>query len=231
MLCVRSFKFLVLFILNYPVVTKGSAIVPPAKSVYDVVIMEGAANDQENPVNTDIVRIEDEVPATIADKPNGTGKKRKSASGSSGSVLPPKRLREYHDTSGDAGASTARKYLAVLQDLLESSTLATEVGVTTAITVPFVTSSMTPTPERESGGRTDFISEPNLRTQHPAERFVISLDFSHHSSTNATDDEVTSIVRSSVPPPPVMTAVVATTAIAGATSAQVHASGVSLIFI
>ncbi|GJS67715.1 hypothetical protein Tco_0682280 [Tanacetum coccineum] len=60
---------------------------------------------------------------------------------------------------------------------------------------------------------TDSISGPNLGTRHPAERFVISLNSSHHSSTNAEDAEVTSIVRSSVPPPPVLTAAVATTAI------------------
>ncbi|GKB26158.1 hypothetical protein Tco_0865559 [Tanacetum coccineum] len=100
-----------------------------------------------------------------------------------------------------------------------------EVGATAAVTIPFVTSSVTPTPERKSGGRTDSITGPNLRTQHPAERFVISSDSSHHSSANVADDEVTFIVRSSVPPPPVLTAAVATTAIAGATSAPVHESG------
>ncbi|GJV55505.1 hypothetical protein Tco_1456510 [Tanacetum coccineum] len=167
---------------------------------------EGATDGQENPVEAGIVRIEDEVPATVADKP---------------------KLREDHDTFGDAGANTARKYLAVLQDLLESSTLTAEVGVTVAITIPFVTSFVTPTPESECGSRTDSISRPNLRTQRPAKRFVISLDSPHYSSANAADDEVTSIVRSSVPPPPVLTATVAATAIIGATSALAHASDVA----
>ncbi|GKC60206.1 hypothetical protein Tco_1087804 [Tanacetum coccineum] len=191
---------------------------------HDVVVEEGAVDGQENPVNTDIVRIEDEVPAIVADKPKGTRKKMKTASGASGSVLPPKRLREDHGTSGDVGASTAEKSLVVLQDLLECSTLAFEVGVTATAIVPFITSSVTPTPEREIGGRTNSILGPNLRTQHPAERFVISSDPSHHSSANAADDEVTSFVRSFVPPPPVLTAVVATTAIVGATSTSVHES-------
>ncbi|GKD89159.1 hypothetical protein Tco_1364666, partial [Tanacetum coccineum] len=178
---------------------------------HDVVVEEGAVDGQENPVNTDIVRIEDEVPAIVADKPKGTRKKKKTSSGASGSVLPPKRLREDHGTSGDVGASTIEKSLVVLQDLLECSTLAFEVGVTATAIVPFITSSVTPTPEREIGGRTNSILGPNLRTQHPAERFVISSDPSHHSSANAADDEVTSFVRSFVPPPPVLTAVVATT--------------------
>ncbi|GKA38678.1 hypothetical protein Tco_0731229 [Tanacetum coccineum] len=106
--------------------------------------------------------VDEEVEATVANKPKGTRKKRKTASGASGSVLPPKRVGEDHDTSGDAGASTAGKSLVVLQDLLDSSTLAAEVGVTAAVTVPFVSSSMTPTPEHESSGRTDSISGPNL---------------------------------------------------------------------
>nr|GEX03893.1 hypothetical protein [Tanacetum cinerariifolium] len=117
--------------------------------------------------------------------PKGTRKKRKTTSGASGSTLPHKRLREDYGTSG---ASTVGKSLVVLQDLLESITLASDVDVTAAGTVPFVTSSVTPTPERESDDRTDSIIGPNLRTQHPAE-------------------------RSSVPPLPVLTTAVATTTI------------------
>ncbi|GKD93950.1 hypothetical protein Tco_1373787, partial [Tanacetum coccineum] len=100
-----------------------------------------------------------------------------------------------------------------------------QVGVTAAATMPFITSSVTLTLERESGGQTDSVSGPNLPTRRLAERFVISSDSSHHSSTNVVDVEVTSIVRSSVPPPPVLTAVVATTTIVGATSVLVHELG------
>ncbi|GJT50141.1 hypothetical protein Tco_0976298 [Tanacetum coccineum] len=107
--------------------------------------------------------------------------------------------------------------------LLEGSTLAMEVRVTAAATMPFVTSSVTPTPERE--GPANSISGTGLRTQHPAERFVISSDSPHDSNTNDADDEVTSIVRSSMPPPRVLTAAVATTIVAGATFAPVHESG------
>ncbi|GKG58241.1 hypothetical protein Tco_0592020, partial [Tanacetum coccineum] len=87
------------------------------------------------------------------------------ADGASGSGLSPKKLRGDHDTSGYVGASVARKSLAALQGLLDSSTLAAEVSVTAAATVPFVTSSMTPTPKREGGGYTNSITGPNLRTQ------------------------------------------------------------------
>ncbi|GJU25299.1 hypothetical protein Tco_1163920 [Tanacetum coccineum] len=170
-----------------------------------------------------VVAVADEV--TIADKPKGTRKKKKTASGASDSILSPRRQREDHGTSSDAGASIARKSLLVLQDLFDSSTLAAEVSVTDAVTIPFVTSFVTPTPEREISGRTDSISWPNLWTHHLAKRFLISSDSSHHSSAKAVDDEVTSIVRSSVPSPVVLIAAVATTVIVGATSALVHEPG------
>ncbi|GJT41688.1 hypothetical protein Tco_0941553 [Tanacetum coccineum] len=110
--------------------------------------------------------------------------------------------------------------------LLERSTLAMETGVIAVTTMPFLTSSVTLTPEREGGGHIDCVSGPNLRTWHLDERFVISSDSSHHSSRNAADVEVTSIVRSSIPPPLVMTAVVATTAVASTSSALILGAGV-----
>ncbi|GKG61392.1 hypothetical protein Tco_0619117, partial [Tanacetum coccineum] len=82
----------------------------------------------EIPVDAGIVRIKDEVSATIVNKPKGTRKKS--------SALPPKRLKEDYSTSGDAGARTAGKSLITLQDLLDSSTLAAKVGATAAVTVP-----------------------------------------------------------------------------------------------
>ncbi|GJX61417.1 hypothetical protein Tco_0294317 [Tanacetum coccineum] len=70
----------------------------------------------------------EEFQAAVADKPKGTRKKRKAAGGASGFNLPPKKLKEDHDTSGDASASTAGKSLVALQGLLECSTLAMEIG-------------------------------------------------------------------------------------------------------
>ncbi|GJX17002.1 hypothetical protein Tco_0217834 [Tanacetum coccineum] len=165
------------------------------------------------------------VQAAVADKPKKTRKKRKAASGASGSNLPPKKLKEDHDTSGDAGASTAGKSLATLQCLLEHSTLDVEIGATAAANVTFVTSSVTLIPEREGDGHTDSVFGLNLQTRHPAERFVIFSDFSHHSSTNAAGDEVTYIVRSSAPPPPVMTVVVAATVVVGTSFAPALGAG------
>ncbi|GJX71897.1 gypsy type transposase [Tanacetum coccineum] len=89
-----------------------------------------------------------EAQALVADKPKKF-RKRKTADGAGNSGHPPKRLREDHGTSGDAGASTGGKSLAALQDLLDKRTLSAEIGVTTAATVPFVTSYVTLTPEHE----------------------------------------------------------------------------------
>ncbi|GJS99377.1 hypothetical protein Tco_0820547 [Tanacetum coccineum] len=172
--------------------------------VHDV----GAHVVQDEGVN---IVADEEVEATIADKPKGSRKKRKAAGGASGSNLPPKKLREDHGTSG---VSTGGKFIAALKSLLERSTLVVKVGVTAVSTVSFVTSFVTLTPKREGGERIDSITGPNLRTQHPAERFVILSDSPCHSSSNATDAEVSSVVRSLVPDPPIMTTVVAITIVA-----------------
>ncbi|GKB25961.1 hypothetical protein Tco_0865362 [Tanacetum coccineum] len=135
---------------------------------------------------------DDEIQAIVADKPKGSMKKRKTAGGASGSNLPPKRLSEDHGAPS-ASASTGGKFVFVLQDLLDR--------------------------KREGGGPADSVYGPNLWTQNPIERFVISSDYSHYSSTNAVGAEVDSIVRSSAPPSNVMTTAVATTAVAGTSSA------------
>ncbi|GKE68686.1 hypothetical protein Tco_1526758 [Tanacetum coccineum] len=164
---------------------------------------------------------DDKIQAIVTDQPKRVKKKRKAADGVSGSGFPPKKLREYHGTSGDIGASVAGKSLAALQGLLDSSTLAVEVDVMTAATVPFVTSSMTPTPV---GVTAAAITGPNLRTQKPAERFVFFFDSPHEPNANAANDEVTSVVRSAVPDPAILTMVVATTVVAN-TSALVPRAG------
>ncbi|GKC58265.1 hypothetical protein Tco_1085863, partial [Tanacetum coccineum] len=97
-----------------------------------------------------------------------------------------------------------------------------------AATVPFVTSSVTPTPEHEDGGGGDSATGPIVRTRPTPERFVVLTDSSHYSSTNAADDEVTSVVRSSVPPP-VLTVAVTTTVISGATYVPPYGLGVGQV--
>nr|GEV24271.1 hypothetical protein [Tanacetum cinerariifolium] len=117
---------------------------------------QGDANAQD--ARNDIVdeKGDDTVAAGQAeegDHPKKVKKKRRAADGAGGSGLPPKKLREDHGTSWDNGANVVGKSLAALQGLLDSSTLATKVGVTAVTTIPFVTSFMTPTPKREGRGK------------------------------------------------------------------------------
>nr|GEZ39380.1 ribonuclease H-like domain-containing protein [Tanacetum cinerariifolium] len=61
-------------------------------------------------------------------------------------------------------------------------------------TMPLVTSSVFATSERKVNYPTYSVIGANLRTIGLAERFVISSDSSHHSSTNAPEAEVDSII-------------------------------------
>nr|GFA39304.1 transposase (putative), gypsy type [Tanacetum cinerariifolium] len=142
--------------------------------------------------------VDDEIQVIVAEQPKKIRQKRMAADGAGGSSLPPK----------------------------NSSTLVAKVRVKAAATVPFVTSFVTSTPEREGGSARDSATGTMLPTQRASERFVVLTDSSHHSGTNAADDEVTSIVKSSMPPPFMLTvAVTTTTVITGTTSALVYDLG------
>ncbi|GJW75317.1 hypothetical protein Tco_0134687 [Tanacetum coccineum] len=141
-------------------------------------------------------------------------KKRPAAADVSGSNHPPKKLREDYGTSG--GHASGGKSPSVIRELLASSILNAEVGVAAIPTLPFVTSSVSATPEKDGDDFTDAVTGPNLRTIGPSVRFVISPDSSHHSSTKATEAEVESIPRSA--DPPIMTEAVVTTEAAGVSS-------------
>ncbi|GJX37282.1 hypothetical protein Tco_0250585 [Tanacetum coccineum] len=144
----------------------------------------------------------------IAERPKRQRKKRLTVTDASGSSHPPKKLREDYETPSVFVAGG--KSLSVIKELLASSILSAEVGVKAVATLPFITSSIYAMPEREGGDPTDSISKLNLHTICPSERFVISSDSSHRSSTNATKVEVDSYIRSTASLP-VMTEAVITT--------------------
>ncbi|GJV63346.1 hypothetical protein Tco_1474174 [Tanacetum coccineum] len=143
----------------------------------------------------------------VAKKPACYRKKRQAATDASGSTHPAKKLREDYGTSG--GIATSGKSPSVIKELFERSVLNAEIGVAAITTLPFITSSVSATPEREAGDFTDVITGPNVRTIGPSERFAISSDSSHHSSNNASEAEADSVIRSV--DPPVMTEAVTTT--------------------
>ncbi|GKB78638.1 hypothetical protein Tco_0945533 [Tanacetum coccineum] len=162
----------------------------------------------------------------VAEKPKRPQKKRQAVTDASGSFHPPKKLRSDHETSSRA-ASTG-KSPTVLKQLLSNSILNVESGVEVVATLPFVTSSVSSTPEHESGVLVDSITGLNLRTIGASKRFVISLDSSHHSSTNVPRAEGDSLIRSAMVPP-MMTEADITTHVASILSTMTPESGTKVI--
>ncbi|GJX33403.1 hypothetical protein Tco_0243258, partial [Tanacetum coccineum] len=110
---------------------------------------------------------------------------------------PPKKLREDHGTS--TGPFVAGKSRSALQRLLVGAVLNPKVGVVALPTLPFITFSMSVTPEREDGYQINFMAGANLRTITAPPSFVISSDSSYHSGANIAEAEVDSFVRPFAP--------------------------------
>nr|GEV13547.1 hypothetical protein [Tanacetum cinerariifolium] len=66
-------------------------------------------------------------------------------------------------------------------------------------TLPFVSSSVSTTPECEGGDHTELLTGANLYAIGSLQRFVISSDFSDHSGVNIMEAEVDYVVRTSMP--------------------------------
>nr|GEV31008.1 hypothetical protein [Tanacetum cinerariifolium] len=180
----------------------------------------GGGQDAKTELVTGVRIIVDENVA--AEKPKCPRKKRPAVTDASGSSHPPKKLRGDYKTS--SGATTSGKSSSVLKELLESSMLNVEVGVTAVATLPLVTSSVSATPEHESGTPTDSITMLNLCTIVGSDRFVTSSDSSHHSSTHASGAEGDSVIRSTVVPS-LMTEAVVTSHAVNASSVLVSETG------
>ncbi|GKF12733.1 hypothetical protein Tco_0050659, partial [Tanacetum coccineum] len=144
----------------------------------------------------------------VAERPKHPRKKRQAVTDANGSSHPPKKLRGNHRAS--SGAATGGKSPSALRELLTSSILNVEAGVEVVATLPLVTSFASVMPEHESGAPVDSIIWLNLRTIGPSERFVISSDSSHHSSTNAAKARIDSFIRSVVPPSVITEAMITT---------------------
>ncbi|GKC99652.1 hypothetical protein Tco_1169927 [Tanacetum coccineum] len=104
---------------------------------------------------------------------------------------------EDHETS--TGLSVAGKSMSALQRLLAGAVLNPKVGIAALPTLPFITSFVSVTPERESEDQTDSMAGANLQTITAPPRFVISSDSSHHSGANIAKAEVDSFARPSIP--------------------------------
>nr|GEW39314.1 hypothetical protein [Tanacetum cinerariifolium] len=120
---------------------------------------------------------------------------------------PPKKLREDYEALG--GAFTGGKSMSAVQSLFTEAVLNAEARGEPIVTLPFVTSSVSATPERKDKSPADSVTGLNLRTIGAPQRFVISSDSSHHSGANIAEAEVDSIVRSSAPAITIVTTVTA----------------------
>ncbi|GKC45383.1 hypothetical protein Tco_1063105 [Tanacetum coccineum] len=109
----------------------------------------------------------------------------------------PKKLREDHGTL--SGASIGGKSRSAVQRLLAGAVQNAKVRGEPIPTLPFVTSSVFATPEREDEAHTDSATGLNLRTIGAPPRFIISSNSSHHSGANILEAEVDSFARPSVP--------------------------------
>ncbi|GJZ39041.1 hypothetical protein Tco_0585604, partial [Tanacetum coccineum] len=107
------------------------------------------------------------------------------------------KLRDDHGALG--GPSVAGKSRSAVQRLLAEAVLHAEVRGGPVLTLPFVTSSVSATPEREDEHLADSVTGLDLRTICAPQRFVISSDSSHHSGANIAEAEVDSIARSFAP--------------------------------
>ncbi|GJS25691.1 putative gypsy type transposase [Tanacetum coccineum] len=95
--------------------------------------------------------------------------------------------------------SVAGKSRSAVKRLLAGVVLNAKVRGEPVSTLPFVTSYVSATLEREDEHPADSIPGLNLRNICAPQRFVISSDSSYHSGANIAEAEVDSVVRSSAP--------------------------------
>nr|GEU52581.1 hypothetical protein [Tanacetum cinerariifolium] len=125
-------------------------------------------------------------------------KKRKTKVDDAGEPSHPvKKLRDDYEALG--GPTVGGKSQSLIQRLLARAMQNAEVKSGAMPTLPFVSSPVSTTPEREGGDHTELLAGANLPTIGASQRFVISLDSSDHSGVNIAEAEVDSVVRTSMP--------------------------------
>ncbi|GJX04062.1 hypothetical protein Tco_0189978, partial [Tanacetum coccineum] len=105
------------------------------------------------------------------------------------------------------GPAVGSKSRLMVQCLLVEAVQNAKVRGEAMPSLPFVTSSVSTTPEHEDGDHIKSLAGADLRTIGAPQRFVISSDSSHHSSVNVAEVEVNFVVRTSMP---IMTSVTTT---------------------
>nr|GFC95570.1 hypothetical protein [Tanacetum cinerariifolium] len=104
-----------------------------------------------------------------------------------------KKLRDDYKTLG--GPTIGGKSQSLIQHFLAGAVQNAEVKGGIMPTFPFVSSSVSTTPEREDVDHTELLAGANLRAIRAPQRLVISSDSSDHSGVNIMEVEVDSVVR------------------------------------
>ncbi|GJV57821.1 hypothetical protein Tco_1458826 [Tanacetum coccineum] len=138
----------------------------------------------------------------------GQGKRKSVIINSDEPSHPAKKLRKDHEIP--VGTSVSGKSMPAIQRLLAGAVQNVAVRGEPVPSFPFVTSSVSTTPEREDERHTDTLAGANLRTLTAPQRFVISLDSSHHSGHHIAETEVDSLIRSSAPAMTIATTITVT---------------------
>ncbi|GJS40454.1 hypothetical protein Tco_0565497 [Tanacetum coccineum] len=113
--------------------------------------------------------------------------------------MQPRRQRKRKTIVSDAGGPSHPPKKSMVQRLLAGAVQNVEVRGEPIPTLPFVTSSVFATLEREDEGHTDFATGLILRTIGAPPRFVISSDSSHYLCANIAEAKVDSFARPSIP--------------------------------
>ncbi|GJW21080.1 hypothetical protein Tco_0031702 [Tanacetum coccineum] len=163
----------------------GTAASGGSSDIIDRLFDEGDNAGQEHSAKKDD-DVQEEVIAkdaseVVAEKPQKK-QKRKVTRDASGSALPPKKLRDDHQS---LPPSTGGKSLSALCGMVPEGSV-----IPSDAMRPVATASVTPIPDVEP---VDSVSGLNLRTHHPHIRYVVSSDSSHHSGSYY---EAASLIRS-----------------------------------
>nr|GEV03400.1 hypothetical protein [Tanacetum cinerariifolium] len=126
-----------------------------------------------------VIEATDTVEEDVAPVQPKRQRKRKSMVVDAGEAShPPKKLRKDHGTL--SGTSVGSKSVFAVKRLLARAVLNAEVGVTAIHTLPFMTTSISTTPERKGGDHTDSVAGLNLHAIGVPPKFVVFSDSFHH---------------------------------------------------
>nr|GEW97046.1 hypothetical protein [Tanacetum cinerariifolium] len=134
----------------------------PEASV-DKLFDEGASGDGQGTDIQPVVATTDTIVEDVAPlQPRRQRKRKIVVADASGPSHPPKKLREDYGALG--GALTAGKSRSAVQSLFTKAVLNVKARGEPILTLPFVTSSVSATPEREDKSHADSVTRLNLRT-------------------------------------------------------------------